>query len=548
MTYKSFILSKVCVLLALFALSNVQFALGQEAATTAGPVSTYHNQLFFNRFFINPTFSVVRENKSYLNILHRNQYSTFDDNRQNYFLGFSNQTNDHTAMGIGVYSQWAGVVQEFGFNANYATAMKLGANSKLTVGANLNYFNIGLDKNRIVIAESDDMINDSRKESKIGLQPGATLSIGNFDFGLYAQDLIQYNQTTNMMLTDLSLNSVKASLQYTYPFNATRGVFENARLMPLLQLGQDEDNNFDYSGSLLLDMPSYGWLQTNFDPTYGMSFGLGVNIGEKMSLGYLLEKDVLQNDTDLGWNHEVSLAYTFDKKQGDEDWADASEDQRVDQIIRNYEEQILQLRADANRPAISEEEMNEVIIDQLAYENRLILDQLILRQDSMENARNAAMEKRYEMIVRAVTINVKNSIKAEQQNKAPATYSALAQVEEPKKQNNYDKYRDFNEIPSKVLNGSDIIGVGSGYYMIANVYKNKKYKDAFMADLKEKGLDPKEFYNKENGLHYVYLADYNYKGDAKTDYVSNLNGKYQQEKWIMEVADNSAIVHNYYPD
>ncbi|QCX00125.1 type IX secretion system membrane protein PorP/SprF [Aggregatimonas sangjinii] len=579
MAYKSNIY-RTSLLLVLCALCNLQVALGQEAAPNPGPESTYHNQLFFNRFFINPTFSVVRENKSYLNILHRNQYSTFEDNRQNYFLGFSNQLNERTALGIGVYSQWAGVVQEFGFNANYATALTLGSNSKLTVGANLNYFNVGLDKNRIVIAESDDTINEARKESKIGLQPGATLSIGNFDFGLYAQDLIQYNQTTNMMLTNLSVQNVKASLQYTYTFNATRGVFENARLMPLLQFGQDENKDLDYSGSLLFDMPNYGWFQTNFDPTYGMSFGLGVNISKKMSLGYLLEKDILQDDTNLGWNHEVSLAYTFDKKQGDDDWANVSEDQRIDEIIRNYEEQILQLTADANRAPLDKKEVNEVIIDQLAYENRLILDQLILRQDSIENARNAAMEKRYEMIVRAVTMNVKNSINAELQGNGTSSYSALAQTEKPKVeyknlknsikteltgkgQNGYgtlaqtentsvqkreDRYKDFKEIPTKVLNGSDIIGVGSGYYMIANVYKSKKYKDAFMKDLKEKGLDPKEFYNKENGLHYVYLADYNYKGDAKTDYVTNLNGKYQDEKWIMEVADNSAIVHNYYPD
>lgn len=548
MTYNSFDIFKISMLLVLCAMSNAQIAFGQEAVPTPGPESTYHNQLFFNRFFINPTFSVVRENKSYLNILHRNQYSTFDDNRQNYFLGFSNQLNERTALGIGVYSQWAGVVQEFGFNANYATAINLGSNSKLTIGANLNYFNVGLDKNRIVIAESDEKINDARKESKIGLQPGATLSIGSFDFGLYAQDLIQYNQTTNMMVTNLSEKSVKASLQYTYSFNATKGVFENARLMPLLQLGKNVDDKYDYSASLLLDMPNYGWFQTNFDQSYGMSFGLGVNISKKMSLGYLLEKDILQNETDLGWNHEVSLAYTFDKKQGDEDWADASEDQRIDQIIRNYEEQILQLTADANRPAISEEKMNAVIIDKLAYENRLILDQLILRQDSIENMRNVAMEKRFEMIVRAVTINVKNSIKAEQKNNSNSEYTALAQAEKPTKTIQSDKYKDFNEIPTKVLNGTDIIGVGSGYYMIANVYKSKKYKEAFMQDLTEKGLDPKEFYNKENGLHYVYLADYNYKGDAKTDYVSNLNGKYQDEKWIMEVADNSAIVHNNYTD
>ena len=62
----------------------------QELNTNLDSKNTYHNQLFFNRFLINPTFSLVRENKSYINILHRNQYAAFEDNSQNYFLGFSN--------------------------------------------------------------------------------------------------------------------------------------------------------------------------------------------------------------------------------------------------------------------------------------------------------------------------------------------------------------------------------------------------------------------------------------------------------------------------
>ncbi|MBT8203901.1 MAG: SPOR domain-containing protein, partial [Eudoraea sp.] len=82
---------------------------------------------------------------------------------------------------------------------------------------------------------------------------------------------------------------------------------------------------------------------------------------------------------------------------------------------------------------------------------------------------------------------------------------------------------------------SDIVGVSSGYYLIANVYKNKKYLDAFLKTLNQKGLNAKQFYNTENGLYYVYLADFNTKDDAKIAFGSNLDGQYGDEKWIMEV-------------
>lgn len=534
---------------ALLSLIGTQKVAGQETASDLESKSTYHNQLYFNRFFINPTFSLVRENKSYVNILHRNQYTSFEDNRQNYFLGFSNQLNDRTAIGIGVYSQWSGVVQEFGFNANYATAVRLGDKSKLSFGTNLTYFNEGLDRNRVVVAQEDARLSEARKESKIAIQPGIALSLGKFDFGIYAKDLLRYNQTTNEFLTDLSGKNLTASLQYTHTFDTSSGLFEDARLMPLVQLGQDENSDLVYTGSMILDLPKYGWLQTNFDSTYGMSLGLGFNISKKMSLGYLLENDLLNKENDLGWNHEVSLAYTF--KNNDltvQLAADSSQDQKIDQIIRNYEEQILALSQEQGNPPPSPQETNQTIINTLAHENRMILDQLILRQDSIEKARERAFEKRFEMIVRAVRTDIKNSIKSNLGDFTPKKDTRLAATHTSRLEADKIKARrNFKDLPPiKKLNQQDIVGAHSGYYVIANVYSNKKYLNAFVKDLKSKGLHPKQFYNTENGLHYVYLADYEYKDQAKEAYVSNLDGTYGGDKWIMEVANTSTLVHNSY--
>ncbi|WP_149275662.1 PorP/SprF family type IX secretion system membrane protein [Pareuzebyella sediminis] len=617
----------VPLVLLLFAITFGTKVYGQEASTEISSKSTYHNQLFFNRFLINPTFSLVRERKSYINILHRNQYATFEDNDQNYFLGFSNLLNDHTALGISVYSQWSGVVQEFGFNANYASSVKLGANSKLTFGTNITYFNEGLDKNRVVATEDDNKIQESRKESKVAVQPGITLSLGQFDFSLYAKDLLKYNQTTNEFLTNLGTKSVKASVQYTHEFMANRGLFANARLMPLFQIGQNQEGGISYVGSLLLDMPEYGWFQTNFDADYGLSMGLGFNLSKKMSIGYLLEKDLLQDDMDLGWNHEVSLAYTFDDRgtaMGGRSFAENSEDSKIDRIVRNYEEQILRLTAENKKSNKKSklENTKETTEDRnsLAYENRLILDELILRQDSIEAARDLAFEKRFESLVDVLRQEIKQNMKTQPEEDDSSSPTALASndkgiedsgsVEDRTNQiglasanathgsssaapaakdieavpqgvhtmiasardkfsnygrdkevaaevesagiasvdNEEERAKRLEKLPIKVLNQSDIVGVKSGYYVIANVFKTKKYLDAFMTSLEKQGLKAKQFFNKENGLHYVYLADFNYKEDAKTAYVSNLNGRYRDEKWIMQVDDTSAIVSNMYED
>ena len=311
--------------------------------------SPFHNQLFFNRFLINPTFSLVRENKSYLNILHRNQYASFEDNIQNYYLGFSNRLNERTALGIGIYGQWEGVVQEFGFNANYASAIRLGDDSKLTFGTNVTYVSQGLDQSRIITPESDPTLQDAGKESKIAVQPGIALSVGRFDLAFYGKELIKYNQTTNELVTGFQMSNLQTALQYTQPLNATSGLFEDGRIMPMIQVGQGPQDRIAYIASLLVDLPNYGWVQSTYDATYGLSMGLGFNLNQTLSLGYLMEKDVTNTGSNLGWNHEISLAYTFrDEEESLRDYANLSQDQRIDDIIRNYEEQITQLRAEVD--------------------------------------------------------------------------------------------------------------------------------------------------------------------------------------------------------
>jgi len=593
MNYKTTISIRISLLLVLGIFLSMQTVSGQETIADFSSKTTYHNQLFFNRFLINPTFSLVREEKSYINILHRNQYTTFDDNNQNYFIGFSNKLNDHTALGIGVYSQWSGVVQEFGFNANYATSVQLGEKSSLTFGTNITYFSDGLDKNRVVADENDPELIDAHKESKIAIQPGVTLSIGKFDFSVYAQDLFKYNQTTNAFLTNFNGKSIKASVQYTQLLGATRGLFADARLTPLLQVGKSVNNTMTYVGSLVLELPQYGWLQTTFDEEYGLSMGFGFNLNKKMSLGYLMEKDVVKGDADLGWNHEVSVAYTFkNNKQTLADYVDSSQDSKVDEIIRNYEEQILKLMADQQKnnddkttPQQDAEKPTHTGIknlpkkgkrsiesgsgsgvgiaatsndakeyeSMLAYENRLILDELILRQDSIESSRNEEFEKRFEAIVRILKNELKNNNNNNSNTRNsfndPNTVIASSNASTKKTYAiNNDHNKVYEKLPIKVLNQSDIIGVKSGYYVIANVYKTKKYLNAFINSLTEKGLNPRQFYNKENGLYYVYLADFDIKQDAETAYVSNLNGKYQDEKWIMQVDNLSATAANIYQD
>lgn len=510
----------------------------QEQQVPQNTRDPFHNQLFFNRFLINPTFSLVRENKSYLNVLLRNQYAGFEDNNQNYFLGFSNKLDENTALGLGIYGQWSGVIQEFGFHANYATAVKLGEKSALSFGANVNYRSQGLDRNRIVVNEEDPMLSEVEKINSLSIEPGLTLSLGKWDFGMYFTDMVRYNQTNEELATNFGLDHLRPQLQYTHTFKRGTGLFEDARLIPLVQAGRDINSEWSMTGSLLMDLPKMGWLQASYDQRYGLSSGLGFNLNKRLSLGYLMEKSLTEQGENLGWNHELSLAYTMnDELRGtgiNVQLASNEDDEFVDEIVRNYEEQLndLKQKMDAT-PATTFDEAS------LAHQNRMLIDELILRQDSIEELRNQMFEKRFESMVRLLRREIQqNGTKPQSRSRGRfhSVQTGVASTDNTvRPKNREERFEEFNEIPIKAKNRSDAIGVNSGFYLIANVFKNKSNVRSFIKDLSNKGLEARQFYNKENGLHYVYLADFNTKDDADVAIISDLDGSYKDDKWIMEV-------------
>ena len=276
-------------------------ALTKVSAQEDNPYVTYdvpsQNLLKFNRFLINPTFSTVREDKSYVNLLHRNQSATFDDNNQTYFLSYSGRMSDRTGLGLSLYSQQSGTITNYGVLANYAYGIKLNEKSNFTFGANLSYYKSGYDNNRgTTVDPNDPLLNGLQDSNLLSFQPGFNLSYGKFDFGLFAENLFDYNLKTNESITEFGDKTFSGHLQYTHQFENASGVLEAGRLMPLLRVRKGGEKyevsgkDILLGGSLILDLPKLGWVQGGYDSFYGASAGIGFNLSKRLSLGYTMEK------------------------------------------------------------------------------------------------------------------------------------------------------------------------------------------------------------------------------------------------------------------
>ena len=564
----------------LIALSLITFlSLTAVNAQEDDPILPYkvapQNLLKFNRFLINPTFTTVREDKSYINLLHRNQSVQFQDNDQTYFLSYSGRMGDRSGLGLSLYTQKLGPIQNIGVLANYAYGIKLSDKSNFTFGGNLAYYSTGLNRNNVDVVDINDFrLNGTEDSNILSFQPGFNLSYGQFDLGMYAENLFDYNLKTSKTLTEFSDKTYSAHLQYTYEFKNDGGLLESARLMPLARvrlntLNQaitDNSQNYSLGGSLILDLPKLGWLQGGYDNFYGASAGAGFNINRRMSLGYTMEKGFGTDFNNLGLTHEISFAYSFTPN--------LSEDRVMleadDELVENNE-------LDPDTLA-SNDELEE--LKKKLAENEEVLAELMFRQDSLEKNRQGDLERRFEMVMRMVR-NETNGTRPDLEEKAKKYFinndknafadndsadNVLDRIKERSKNASSNTGIDNSYVTKssttikkdavsqatkpvaqkiKSRKFKNLDGVADGYYLVANVYKGQAYMNKFMSDMDAKGIKADYIANPHNGLKYVYLEKYNTLEEAEEAHKSNLNGKYHKKMWIMDV-NNSGYSNERY--
>lgn len=502
----------------------------------------FQNLLKFNRFLVNPTFSAVRESRSYLNFFHRSQAATFNDNKQDYFLSYSGRINEKTGLGFSLYNQQEGVISNLGAMANYAYGVRLSEKSYLTLGINVPYYQSTFDSSRAVTTQEDPMLNELEDSSIIAMQPGVNLSVGKFDVGVFAENLMDFNLNSGQMLTAMDEKTYSGHLQYTETLENGSGILEDARIMPLARLRKVGGETYSYGGGLIFDLPKLGWLQGGYDSFFGASVGTGFNLNKRLSFGYNIEKGLSDQMQNFGTTHEISLAFSFTplSREPVATTPKLSREvvQKEGEVNDDYQALLKRLHQLENKYA----------------EATLLLDELIFRQDSIEKARVADSERRFELVMRSVQRQADNQqagavptqlVSAGMGTAPPESYTISrssrkietiqTEVVTTTTTGQHPRFNDPKKlVVRKMIGTPDIM---QGHYIVANVFKTEKYLNSFMNELQSKGLQVEYFKNPENGLNYVYLAHYDNTSQAVEAFQSGLGGKYDESLWIMHVED-----------
>ncbi len=291
-------------------LFSIQLTHSQEDGVVSLDIPI-RNSLKFNRYLLNPTFSFVREQNSYLSFYNKREWVQFDDAPLTYLASYSGRFRENSGLGVGLFQQNYGVLTTFGGVFNFAYNVTLARESNLTFGMNLGIYKSGLNKGKVITNFPDPSLDNIPSNTLLTINPGINYGTTFFDFGLSVNNIVLYNLKTSKMVEEDPKQGVQAHIMYT-GYLQSSGFFDQAKFSGLVRSEFIKDNTI-VSGIAMITVPKGIWAQAGYSSFYGMSAGIGLNISEQISIEYNYEKG-MGNLSNFGSSHEITLAYKFKNK------------------------------------------------------------------------------------------------------------------------------------------------------------------------------------------------------------------------------------------
>ncbi|WP_282180047.1 PorP/SprF family type IX secretion system membrane protein [Maribacter stanieri] len=507
----------------------------------------------YNSSLINPAYSLDRNNPSSVALWARWQWQSYDADPTSLFLNYTTRLSDVSSAGVGFFQHNTGIFLNTGAALNYAYNIELSENVFLGVGLNLFAFQQKLADDRFFVPNPiQTTINN---DFIIQMAPGVNLSIDGFNIGLVSENLFDYNFTTNERNTSPDDRMFQALVSYDFPVNVL-ATDNSSVFRPILYYKTIPGLDNQVGLTTLLTTNKY-WAQAGYNSFYGFSGGVGGRFFKRVSFGALIEVGTSSDLKGQDPSFELVTSYKLGALQTPEEKLEeqliAEEEKNKEELLAKQEEKEVESTelTKAEKLALKRESKKQ---ERLALiESNRIRDSiqdasrktgiaakeskrdLKRKRDSIENAKVeqalvAAKALKQQRQRDSIAVVMKREAEAvalaqKQRQDSIAQSEALAMKNEVVEVKAGEKYEEVAKEGS----------LEPGYYLIANVFGTKKYLDAFLADMKKKGINAKSFFRQKNKYNYVYLAKYNFIKDARAARDSKLDGKYSDKIWIFRV-------------
>ncbi|MFS4457046.1 PorP/SprF family type IX secretion system membrane protein [Maribacter sp. 2304DJ31-5] len=491
-----------------------------------------HNLTEYNSSILNPAYALDRNKPSSIAFWSRWQWQVYDADPTSLFLNYTARINRSSVAGLGFFQHNTGIFLNTGGTLNYAYAIEF--SPKITLGVGLNLFGyqqkLADDRffrpNPIQTTPPNDFI--------VHLAPGINLKIDQFSIGFTSENLFDYNFNTNERNSSASDRIIFGLASYDIPL--IMGPDDHSVFRPALYFKSIPglDTQIGFTGLL---STSRFWAQAGYNSFYGISGGVGGRFFKRFSLGALVEFGTGPDLDGQDPSFELVTSYKFgnlDKNPYDREEELIAEEIKKEEKLKKAQEKSEKLTA--KREARQKE--------RLAKEHTKRL------KDSIEQADKAKdialkiskrdIKRRTDSINKAQREKALTAKMLEQRRIRDSIATVALKKEAAKEKTEQERLARKKEVV-KVQAGEkyeEVIKEGTlepGYYLIANVFGTKRYFEAFMADLKKKGLNPKSFYRERNRYNYVYLRRYDSISAARKARDSKFNRTYFGKTWIFRV-------------
>ncbi|MEO9479822.1 MAG: PorP/SprF family type IX secretion system membrane protein [Maribacter dokdonensis] len=506
----------------------------------------------YNGSIVNPAYSLDRNNPSSIAFWSRWQWQTYDGDPTSLFLNYSARLNDVSAAGIGFFQHNTGIFLNTGANLNYAYNIALGEDIFLGVGLNVFAFQQKLADDRFFVP--NPIQTSAENDFILQMAPGINLSFDRFNIGLTSENLFDYNFTTNERNTSPDDRMFQALVSYDFPVSVLSSD-DSSVFRPMLYYKTIPGLDNQIGLITLLTTNKY-WAQAGYNSFYGFSGGIGGRFFKRLSFGALVEVGTSSDLKGQDPTFELVTSYKLGKQQTPaeelEEQLIAEEKNKEESLGQQEEVEVasteltkaekLALKRESKkqeRLALIESKRLKDSIQNASRQSDLAVKQskrdIKRKRDSLENAKaeqalaeaKALQQQRQKDSIAAVMKREAEAVALAQQRRQDsiAESKALAMRNEVVEVKAGEKYEEVTKEGS----------LEPGYYLIANVFGTKKYLDAFLADMKKRGINAKSFFREKNKYNYVYLAKFDFIKDARQARDSKLNGKYTDKIWIFRV-------------
>ncbi|WP_224490340.1 PorP/SprF family type IX secretion system membrane protein [Robertkochia flava] len=565
----------------------------QEADTPTIVDWRQHNLTKYNRMLVHPAYSVVGEEGTAISFWSRIQWTGVNNSPQTFLLNYSGKVGASSGAGIGLYQQNLGLLTDSGMLMNYAYRARFSEHTYLSFGINSALFRRGLNKNAVSSSEPDPAILENQDDFLWIFMPGINLSIGGVDIGVYAENLFDYNLNESRSVTGFDHKIYSAQLGYTHEFKNAIGLLDGAKWRSLSYAKTQPNNQPQYGGSTLLDLPRYGWLQMGYNNVYGINGALGVKLGDGISVGVIFETGTNLSNRNFGPTYEAMATVelggrrnrnsrnglaAYAPKKGTQKVANQADQQNPEgdhskaedipvtpgaPLKRVYavfgattKETQKQDTPMVGRPVSVENTGEEIAIKKKEDQNqdleRIVAE--VLKDEITTPAETTGSTKKSKPLPsltgsghqEMLSPKSETDVHPDAEKTVVAATSVIREKAVPA--DNDSVQEDVAEAESEALVTRKVFGettsyrtlkaatgVEKGFYLVVNVFSREHYFKDFTSELREKGFEPLYFKNPDNDFWYVYLAYADNYYRVKQLQRSHLDGQYKQDKWVLWV-------------